>query len=75
MAFYKPDLKKKLFSECSKRLMFLDDLEARVPERRFRALVLQNHPKSIRTIVYFFLVGGCARHLQNSATKYNLPIG
>jgi hypothetical protein len=55
--------------------MFLDDLEARVPERRFRALVLQNHPKSIRTIVYFFLVGGCARHLQNSATKYNLPIG
>jgi hypothetical protein len=27
------------------------------------------------TIVYFFLVGGCARHLQNPATKYNLPIG
>jgi hypothetical protein len=39
----------KLFSECPKRRMFLDDLEALVPERRFRALVLQNHPKSIRT--------------------------
>jgi hypothetical protein len=27
------------------------------------------------TIVYFFLVGGCARHLQNPATKYDLAIG
>jgi hypothetical protein len=25
--------------------------------------------------VYFFLVGGCARHLQNPATKCDLPIG
>jgi hypothetical protein len=24
---------------------------------------------------YFFLVGGCARHLQNPATKCDLPIG
>jgi hypothetical protein len=26
-------------------------------------------------IVYFFLVGGCARHLQNPATKCDVPIG
>jgi hypothetical protein len=26
-------------------------------------------------IVYFFLVGGCVRHLQNPATKCHLPIG
>jgi hypothetical protein len=25
--------------------------------------------------VYFFLVGGCARHLRNPATKCDLPIG
>jgi hypothetical protein len=26
-------------------------------------------------IVYFFLVGGCARHLQNPVTTCDLPIG
>jgi hypothetical protein len=32
-------------------------------------------PRNMRqTIVYFFLVGGCARHLQNPATKCDLPI-
>jgi hypothetical protein len=28
-----------------------------------------------QTIVYFFLVGGSGRHLQNPATKCDLPIG
>jgi hypothetical protein len=29
---------------------------------------------NLSTIVYFFLVGGCARHLQNPATKCNLVV-
>jgi hypothetical protein len=55
MACYKPDfiiiLVVKLFSECSKKRMFLDDLEAIVPDRRFPALVLQNHPISAQTSI------------------------
>jgi hypothetical protein len=34
-----------------------------------------NGSGNLSTMVYFFLVGGCAPHLQNPATKCDLPIG
>jgi hypothetical protein len=37
--------------------MFLDDFEARVPERRFRALVLQNGVRPL--IVHYYAVAKC----------------
>jgi hypothetical protein len=52
MAFCKPEfiiIKSNYFQNGQKRERFLDYFEALEHERRFRALVLQNNPKSIRT--------------------------
>jgi hypothetical protein len=44
-----------------------------VPYCRCHILLFLNDVLNV-TNVYFFLVGGCARHLQNPATKCDLPI-
>jgi hypothetical protein len=48
MAFCKPDfivIKSNFFQNAQKGECFLDDFEAPVRERQFRALVLQNRPR------------------------------
>jgi hypothetical protein len=52
MLFCKPEfiiIKSNYFQNAQKSQYILDDFEALMRERRFRALVLQHRPKSIRT--------------------------
>jgi hypothetical protein len=44
-------------------------------DKIFTTIIVAKQKCTSISIVYFFLVGGCARHLQNPAAKCDLPIG